>query len=295
MLTDDFLEYLKTERNYSSLTLRSYRDDLVMFKAYIDSLGEGIDWNTVDADIIRSWVVDLVDRCRVEPISVGRKLSALRSFYRYLILTGRCTVNPAAKVKSPKKPKMLPYFVKDDDMDRLIDGDTFENSFYGVRDRMIIMVFFSTGVRLSELLSMRLSDVDFYSRTIKVLGKRNKERVIPFHDELCHELERYIELRGETFPGIATDALFVSSRGLPISRSSVEKIVSDNLSKVTSIKKKSPHVLRHSFATSMLNHKADIVAIKDLLGHESLSTTEVYTHTSFEELKNVYKDAHPRS
>ena len=293
-LIDSFIEYLKSERNKSERTQVLYRTALEDFKAFYEGLNEGLGWESMTSDVVREWVVYLLDGKHQSNATVNLNLSALRTFYHYLKLVGVVTHNPMQRVVGPKKSKVLPVFVKEKDMDRLLDEAEFPDTYKGVLDRTIIQTFYLTGMRRAELLGLEDRDVDFVNRQIKVTGKRNKQRVIPFGDELEAALKEYLTKRNETFPEGA-GKLFVSSRGKALAPSVVTKIVKDNLSRVTSVKKRSPHVLRHSFATVMLNNKADLVSIQKLLGHANLHTTEVYTHVSFEELKDAYKNAHPRS
>jgi integrase/recombinase XerC len=293
MWIDSFLEYLKLERNYSAYTVRSYGDDLREFERYFKSVDEEIDFPTVDADIIRAWMVSLMDN-GYAATSVNRKLSALRSFYRYLLRTKRVEADPMRKVVGPKKKKPLPTFVREGDMDRLLDEMSLEKGFEACRDRMIIEMFYATGMRLSELIGLTDADVDFSAMQIKVTGKRNKQRLIPFGAALKEELLEYVKQRDEALPE-RTTAFFVRKNGKPMYANLVYCLVRRNLSRVVTLKKKSPHVLRHTFATTMLNHDAELGAVKELLGHASLQATEIYTHTTFEELKKVYKQAHPRA
>lgn len=290
---ESFLEYLKSERNYSARTVESYGNDLKEFAAFCEELNESITWQTVDADIVRAWIVDCLDRGKMKASTVNRKLSAVRTMYHYLTIVGTVDQNPARGITGPKRGKALPSFVKEGEMNDLLDGGHFPDDFPGRRDRLIILMFYNTGMRIAELLGLKDRDVDFSGRSIKVTGKRDKQRYIPFGEELAREMADYMTLRDHTFSE-RDDSFFLGNRGKAVSRSKVERVVKKYLTKVTSVSKRSPHVLRHTFATSMLNHEADLVAIKDLLGHASLRTTEVYTHTSFEELKSVYKDAHPR-
>lgn len=293
MLKESFLEYLKLEKNYSGKTVISYESDLREFDEYLKGVSEDLDLLAVDADLVRGWIVSLVDR-GFASTSVNRKLSSLRSFYRYLLKRGYMTVNPVAKVQGPKNKKTLPVFVKEADMDRLLDQTDFGPGFEGVRDRLIIEVFYLTGMRRSELVGLKDADVDFSACVIKVTGKRNKQRLIPFAEQLKDDLLSYLSVRTETCAG-ACEAFFVRKDGRRLTPEMVYLLVRRNLAKVVTLKKKSPHVLRHSFATSMLNHDAEIEAVKELLGHENLMATEIYTHTTFEELKKVYEQAHPRA
>ena len=293
MLIDSFLKYLRYERNYSECTITSYETDLLQFGEYLKETDEGNEFTTADADLIRGWVVSLMDKdCK--PSSVNRKLSSLRSFYRFLIRKGEMTVNPTMKVVGPKGRKPLPSFLREDEMSRLLDEIPFEEGFEGCRDRMILEMFYTTGIRLSELIGLNDADVDFSSKLIKVTGKRNKQRLIPFGKELEENLLIYIKVRDEALPE-RTKSLFVRKNGMSMYPVQVYRLVRRSLSKVVTLKKRSPHVLRHTFATAMLNDNARLSAVKELLGHESLATTGIYTHTTFEELKKVYEQAHPRA
>ena len=293
MLKESFLEYLELEKNYSDKTVVGYESDLREFEEYLKGVSEDLDLLAVDADLVRGWVVSLMDR-GFASTSVNRKLSSLRSFYRYLLKRGYVTVDPVAKVQGPKAKKPLPVFVKEADMDRLLDQTDFGSGFEGVRDCLIIEMFYLTGMRRSELVNLKDGDVDFSACVIKVTGKRNKQRLIPFAEQLKEDLLLYLSLRNEICAG-ACEAFFVRKDGRMLTPVAVYLLVKRNLAKVVTLKKKSPHVLRHSFATSMLNHDAEIEAVKELLGHENLMATEIYTHTTFEELKKVYEQAHPRA
>ena len=292
MMIEAFLDYLRFERNYSEHTVVAYETDLRQFGDFLKSVGEELDYTNVDADLIRSWVVTLMDSSK--STSVNRKLSSLRSFYRFLMKRGKTTVNPLAKIAGPKNSKPLPTFLRENDMDRLLDEISYGEGFEAVRDRMILETFYATGMRLSELVGLNDTDVDFSAMQMKVTGKRNKQRLIPFAGELAADLREYIIIRNETIPE-RSDAFFVLKNGKRMYPEKVYGIVRRNLAKVVSVKKKSPHVLRHTFATAMLNHEAELKSVKELLGHESLATTEIYTHTTFEELKKVYEQAHPRA
>ena len=292
-LTDSFLDYLQYERNYSEETIKSYREDLRQFEEFArEEIGDSAP-SEVKAELVREWIVSLMDRGYTST-SINRKLSSLRSFYKFLLRKGEVAVNPLQKITGPKNKKPLPAFLRESDMDRLLDEVDFGEGFKGCRDHMIIEMFYATGVRLSELIGLDNKDVDFSSSLIKVTGKRNKQRLIPFGEELKIAMTENVDVRNEAVP-VRTDAFFVRENGERLSRSIVENLVKRNLSKVVALKKRSPHVLRHTFATTMLNHDAELGAIKELLGHESLATTEVYTHTTFEELKKVYNLAHPRA
>lgn len=292
-LTDSFLDYLRYERNYSDETLKAYGEDIRQFQSYAEEESCVRSPQEVKAELVREWVVSLMDR-KYTSTSINRKLSSLRSYYKFLLKKGEVKVDPLRKVMGPKNKKPLPVFLKERDMDRLLDDVYFGDGFEGRRDRLIIGMFYATGMRLSELIGLDNGDVDFAASVIKVTGKRNKQRLIPFGDELRNEMQEYINVRNECVD-VKSDAFFVRKTGERLYRGIVDNIVKRNLAKVVTAKKRSPHVLRHTFATSMLNHEAELGAIKELLGHESLATTEIYTHTTFEELKKVYNQAHPRA
>jgi len=291
--TDSFLEYLEAERNYSSATIESYAKDLAEFQDFMEGQNPDASWTSVQSDDVREWVIYLLDEQRLAASSVNRKLSALRSYYKYLRRMGRVSVNPMEKVTAPKKRKPLPHFVRESEMDRLLELTKEDRSFMGIRDRLILMVFYETGIRRAELLGMTDASVDLAARQIKVTGKRNKQRIVPFGEELAREFEAYLNAR-EELQGVKDPMLFVNENGAAVTESQVSNLVKKYLSMVTTIEKKSPHVLRHSFATAMLNNHADLTSIQKLLGHESVATTEIYTHVSFEDLKSEYKNAHPR-
>ena len=293
MLKEAFLDYLRLERNYSERTIVSYGTDLREFEGYLEKTEAELDFTKVHADVVRNWISELMDEGRTAT-SVNRKLSSLRSFYRFLLRRKEITVNPMLKIVGLKKKKPLPSFVREKDMNRLLDGLSFDEGFEGCRDRTILEMFYTTGMRLSELIGLDDVDVDLSARLIKVTGKRNKQRLIPFGDELAEDLLIYIKVRNDAFPD-GVEAFFIRKNGKRMYPMQVYRIVKRNLSKVVTLKKKSPHVLRHTFATAMLNDNAELRAVQALLGHESLATTEVYTHATFEELKKVYEQAHPRA
>lgn len=294
MWIDSFLEYLRSDRGYSPLTVRKYGDSLVAFQKFFEGLDKTLTWSTVDASVVREWIVFMLDEegKDVSTVNYGG-LSPLRTFYKYLRRMGWADANPMEKVVAPKMPKKLPSFVREADMDHLLDEMKEDTSFEGIRDRLIVMMFYETGIRRAELLLLKDADVDLRAMQLKVTGKRNKQRIVPFGEELKGEVEQYLSARHELLETIP-ERLFVKKDGKPVSYAKVGEIVKKNLSLVTKQKKRTPHVLRHSFATAMLNNDADLGSIQKLLGHENLATTEIYTHLSFEELKNVYKNAHPR-
>ena len=293
LLTDSFLDYLRYERNYSDDTVKAYGEDIRQFQEFG---GEDVGLQSpseVVVDVVREWMIHLMN-LGYATTSVNRKLSSLRSYYKYLLRKGEVKVDPLRKITGPKNKKNLPVFVKESEMNRLLDDEDFGEGVEGCRDHLVIAMFYATGMRLSELIGLDDGDVDVAASVIKVTGKRNKQRLIPFGEELRVEMEAYVKQRDESVP-VRSDAFFVRKTGERLYPNIVRKIVTRNLSKVVTVKKRSPHVLRHTFATSMLNHEAELGAIKELLGHESLATTEIYTHTTFEELKKVYNQAHPRA
>ena len=293
MMINEFLNYLKFERNRSDLTIKNYGEDLRVFKEFYGNLEGCHSWKSVDSDIIRDWMESMMDKGN-NATSINRRLSALRSFYRFALARKLVDKDPVHGVTGPKKGRPLPQFLKENEMDRLLDADSWTESFEDVRDRMVIMTFYETGIRLSELIGLDDSMVDFSNRQLKVTGKRNKQRVIPFGEELLATLCDYMKCRDKEV-NLLSDALFVTAKGQRMTTSQVREAVKKNLSKVCTLKKRTPHVLRHTFATAMLNNKAGIESVKKLLGHESLSTTEIYTHTTFEQLKREYYSAHPRA
>lgn len=293
MLTNSFLDYLRYERNYSEKTVSAYGEDLLQLEEFARE--EAGDFNPVEVkpDLIREWIVSLMDKGYTST-SVNRKLSSLRSFYKYLLRQGRVEVDPLRKISGPKNKKTLPSFLKESEMNKLLDETDFGDGFKGCRDHLIIEMFYATGMRLSELIDLDDKDVDFSASLLKVTGKRNKQRLIPFGDELRDTMLAYVDVRNETVSE-RSGAFFIRENGERLYKNLVYNLVKRNLSKVVTLKKRSPHVLRHTFATTMLNNEAELGAVKELLGHSSLATTEIYTHTTFEELKKVYKQAHPRA
>lgn len=292
MIVDDFLAYLRAEKNYSLLTQQSYGEDLVAFEKFFQQLDSTLQWETIDADVVRDWMEEMMDKGNTAT-TINRRLSALRSFYRFALARHYVTKDPVHSITGPKKTKPLPQFVKESEMDRLLDERHWEHTYKDVRARTILMMFYVTGVRVSELVSLDDVMIDWVNSQLKVTGKRDKQRVIPFGQELGQALKSYIAFRDQEVER-QDDALFVTEKGCRMTTDKVRRLVNSYLTGVTTLKKRSPHVLRHSFATAMLNHDAGLESVKDLLGHQSLTTTEIYTHTTFEQLKKVYKTAHPR-
>jgi integrase/recombinase XerC len=289
---DSFIYYLKHERNYSQSTISAYANDLQQFEVYVVEKVGVFDPIQVDLDIVRGWIVLLLEY-KKSPVSVNRKLSSLKSFFKYLLKRGDITDNPLRLAVGPKASKPLPYFVKEKDLVQVLDGDGFERDFEGVRNRLVVEMLYDTGIRRSELIGLKRSDVDYGLSQIKVIGKRNKQRLIPFADGLKNMMLAYEEVRDCEIE-MKEDWFFVRKNGVQLSASIVYTVVKKALSAIPTLAKRSPHILRHSFATSMLNNGAELNAIKELLGHSSLLSTSIYTHTTFEKIKKMYH-AHPRA
>jgi integrase/recombinase XerC len=288
-----FLDYLKYEKRYSEHTVTAYKKDLDQFFSFGNELVGDFCVEGIDSDIVRRWVVSLMEG-GISPRSINRKISTLKSYFRFIIREGVIESNPMDLVISPKMAKKLPCFVKENEMDVLLDGDYFPDNFEGVRDKAIINLFYGTGMRLSELKEVKLQDLDFIKGVVKVYGKRNKERLIPFPHEIGFVLKGYLQVRDENFSDVGS-YMFLTGKGVKVYDKLIYRVVKKHLAKVTTSDQKSPHVLRHSYATHLLNNGADLNAIKELLGHANLAATQVYTHNTFEKLKEVYKQAHPRA
>jgi len=293
MMINQFLDYLRYERNASPQTVQTYEESLRAFESYLTFRDNGLSLDSVDTDLIRDWMESLMDKGN-SASTINKNLSALRSFYRFALKRELIKKDPAHAVTGPKKSKPLPQFLREGEMNRLLDGLEWDSSFNNVRARTILLLFYEAGLRRSELIGLDDKDIDFEAAQLKVTGKRNKQRIVPFGAELAETLKDYKAKRQEEF-GETSGALFLSDKGERISGAQVYQMVRKYLSMVTSLKKRSPHVLRHTFATAMLNNGAGLETIKSLLGHESVSTTEIYTHTTFEQLKRIYKEAHPRA
>jgi len=291
---ESFLQYLQIEKRYSPLTVRSYLNDLDQFDKYLNTRELPYSPESITSHDIRSWIVSLLENGYTS-VTVHRKVSCLRVFYRYLRKEGYTKADPLEKVVLPKMKKKLPVFVDEDSLDRLLDDYDFGQDFKGIRNRLIVEMLYLTGMRRAELTGLRDIDIDIESATVKVTGKRNKQRIIPLLKPFTEEIKEYIRIRNEAFPVTGTDWFFVSNKGNKLYDKYVYNIVRSYLTMVTTIDKRSPHVLRHTFATLMLNHGADLNSIKEFLGHANLSATQIYTHNSFEKLRRIYKQAHPRA
>lgn len=294
-MTERFLDYITFEKRYSPNTVTAYRTDLVQFFAFLQDSYDITDLSGIDYQMIRSWIVYLIDN-KVTPRSVNRKITTLKTYFRFLIKEGIIVENPMGRIIAPKTSKRLPAFVETDSMNRLFDDVNWEKGFEGERDKLIMELFYATGMRLSELINLKETDVDLEKRTLKVTGKRNKQRVIPFTGSLAGIISGYTKERASEFEGKTTEPyLFLTPRGEKLYPKLVYRLVHKYLDQVTTISKRSPHVIRHTFATHMLNNGADLNVIKEILGHTNLSATQVYTHNTVEKLKSIYKQAHPRA
>ncbi len=294
MMVKEFLDYLRCERNYSARTVKEYGDDLREFELFFKNLDTTLTWENVVSDVIRDWMESMMDKGNIAT-SVNRRLSAVRSFYRFALSRGIVSRDPAHGVKGPKKEKPLPQFVREAELDALLDENVWDmGCFADVRARTLILLIYETGVRISELLGIDDAAVDFSAGQLKVMGKGGKQRIIPFGRELSETLARYMEARDAAVVK-KSPALFLWNDGERETYWQARREVRSNLSRVCTLKKRSPHVLRHSFATAMLNNGAGLESVKKLLGHSKLTTTEIYTHTTFEQLKRVYESAHPRA
>jgi integrase/recombinase XerC len=291
---ESFLQYLQTERRYSPLTVRSYLNDLDQFDNHMRQMEQSGRPENVSSHDVRSWIVSMISG-GYSPSSIHRKISSLRVFYRYLRRNGIVVNDPFEKVVMPKAKKRIHYFVSEDSLDNLLDNYEFGDDFNGIRNRTIIEMLYLTGMRRAELTGLRNIDVDIAGGTVKVTGKRSKQRIIPLLKSFSLQLEKYIQARNEAFPGSSMEWFFVTNKGNKLYDKYVYNVVRRYLSMVTTIEKKSPHILRHTFATHMLNHGADLNSIKEFLGHANLSATQIYTHNSFEKLRKIYKQAHPRA
>ena len=289
MQQEKFINYLSSEKRFSVHTITSYSNDINQFFLFLsEEYKIESELSEVNFQIVRSWIASLLEQ-GVTPRSVNRKISTLKTYFKFLIREGVIQESPMLKVVAPKSKKRLPLFVEEDQIESLLNGVEFDDGFIGERDKLIIELFYVTGIRLSELINIKISDLNFDNNLVKVLGKRNKERLIPLSTRIVKELQFFIEKYK------IDNYLFTNLGGTKVYTKLVYRVVNKYIGKISSINKKSPHILRHTFATHMLNNGADINAIKELLGHANLSATQVYTHNTIEKLKSVYKQAHPRA
>jgi integrase/recombinase XerC len=292
MIIQSFLQYIRFEKRFSANTVLAYENDLKQFFEYQKKLYEVEDAATISPPMVRSWMVNLME-AGISTRSINRKITALKSFYKFMMKKGEVKTSPLLKVQAPKVSKRLPVYVEESKMKMLFNDVNFGDGFEPVRDKLILELLYATGMRRAELVGLTDDRVDVFQCQIKVLGKRNKERIIPFTNNLKELIGKYLSLRNEFAPHAAS--FFVTSKGKSMYPELVYRIVTHRIGGVTTLEKKSPHILRHTFATHMLNHGADINSVKELLGHANLSATQVYTHNTIEKLKEVYKQAHPRA
>lgn len=291
---NEFIKYLKFEKRYSSNTVIAYETDLLQFSEYLVLHFQNIDFDSLSTTIIRGWIVYLKDNGD-QPRTVNRKITSLRSFYKFLIRGGLIIKNPMIGIKLQKQNSTIPEFIEEAAIERLFDNIEFGDNLKGALDDCIIELFYGTGIRLSELVNFKIKDFDLLNNNIKVLGKRNKERIIPINNVLRIKLLAYKRFRDIQFQDVASDFFFILPSGKKIYEKFVYRRINYYLSLVTTKTKKSPHVLRHTFATHMLNNGADLNIIKEILGHANLAATQVYTHNTIDKLKSIYKQAHPKA
>ncbi|MBW7465800.1 integrase/recombinase XerC [Pontibacter aydingkolensis] len=289
-----FFKYLQYEKRYSPHTLTSYHTDLGQFAQYLEQVYQITDPTEADHTIIRSWILTLVQN-NIKPRSINRKIACLRSYFRFLLSQQCISINPMVRIKAPKAPKKLPAFVPEESFNHLLDSFEFEESFEGQRDRLILEFLYGTGIRLAELIGIEATDIDMRAKTVRVLGKGNKERIVPINDSLLSCIEVYLHHKKSEFGDNNSEKLLVTNKARPLYPKFVYRVVKKYISLITTSDHNSPHVLRHSFATHLLNKGADLNAIKDLLGHSSLAATQVYTHNSIEQLKSIFEKAHPKA
>ena len=294
MLVEKFIEYLKTEKNYSVNTLSAYKKDLMEFQVFINENYDKCVIENVDYKIIRSWIVLLVNK-NLSNRSINRKVSSLKSFYKFLVKTDTINSSPLIAHSPLKQSKKIQVPFSKDEIDALLDSDFFKSDYKGVLQKTIISFFYFTGVRRIELINLKTSDINMDSYTIRIMGKRNKERIIPMLPKLKESINEYLKIKSQEFNNEISDYLFISKSGIQLSEKYVYRTVNEYFKLVSPKVKKAPHVLRHSFATHLINEGADINSVKELLGHSSLSATQVYSHTSMERIKEVFKNSHPRA
>ena len=294
MFFKSFTDYLLLEKNYSKLTVVAYENDLESFKEFIKTEYDTNAIQNVNYPQIRNWIVSMVEK-NISNRSINRKVSALNTYYKFLLKTGDIQLNPLSKHRALRTSKKIQVPFSENEIAMVLDELHFENNFEGIRNRLIIELFYSTGIRRIELVQLKFTSVDFDNKTLKVLGKRNKERIVPLIKPVLETLTKYIKSRSELENILDDDNLFLTKKGVKIYETLVYRIINDYFSIASSKVKKSPHILRHSFATHLLNQGADLNAVKELLGHSSLAATQVYTHNSIAELKKVHINAHPRS
>jgi integrase/recombinase XerC len=291
---NEFINYLKVEKRYSVYTLRAYSDDTAQFIHYLETVKEVNNLFAITQNDVRDWVINQV-QIGNSPRTLRRKAASIKAFYAYFMRKGLVKNNPLESVILPKMKKKLPDFISETSIESLLDGNLFSEGFPGIRDRFVIELFYATGIRLSELVNLKLDDVDLSKGEIKVLGKRNKERIVPLTPNIINLYRLYLSARATSFSEEKTNKLIINDNGMPVYPRLIQRLVRKYICLGTTLEKKSPHLLRHTFATHMLNNGADLNAVKELLGHASLAATEIYTHNTYEKLRTIYKQAHPRA
>lgn len=292
-MIESFLKYIEFEKRYSKHTVISYKNDLEQFNIFLSNLDQQLNLQSVVYPHIRSWVITLVED-GISPSSVNRKMASLRSYYKFLMKSGALKKDPTVQLKALKTSKRLPQFAQESEMQRLFDLVDFGNDFTGKRDELMMELLYATGIRRSELIALKVDSINLGKSQIKVLGKRNKERIIPLNTEVAELIQKYLKMRDEAF-GNTNNFLLLTDKGEQLYDGFVYRKVKRYLGATTSLEKKSPHILRHTFATHLLNNGADLNAVKELLGHSSLAATQVYTHNSLDKLKKVFEQAHPKA
>ncbi len=293
-MIERFLRFLRYEKRYSNHTINSYQTDLVQLDTFLKDQFSTNNLENANHSLLRSWVVSLSEN-GLSAKSINRKIISIRSFYKFLLQSGHIKVNPSSKLRLLKTPKNIPYFVRQDEILTMLDHFEFEGDFAGLRDKLILELFYSTGMREAELINLEEIEVDFIGGNVKVLGKRNKERIIPLSSPLINAIKNYLVKKKESFGSNASQFLIVTNKGKKTYPMFIYRIVNKYLKSFTNVEKTSPHVLRHTFATHLLNKGADLNAVKDLLGHQSLASTQVYTHNTLDKIKKIFEQAHPKA
>ncbi len=292
-MINSFLKYIEFEKRYSIHTVVSYKNDLGQFSTFLSSIDSELTLNSVTYQHIRSWIISLVED-KIAPSSINRKMASIRSYYKFLLKSGVITKDPSVQLKALRTPKRLPQFAQEKEMQNLFELVEFGDDFEGIRDKLMLELLYATGMRRAELIGLKTTSINVNKRQIKVLGKRNKERIIPLTIEVTNLIQEYLRLRDEEMTE-GNDFLLLTDKGQPLYETFVYRKVKKYLGATTSLEKNSPHILRHTFATHLLNNGADLNAVKELLGHSSLAATQVYTHNSLDKLKKVFEKAHPKA
>jgi integrase/recombinase XerC len=291
---EEFINYLSIEKRYSGYTVRAYNDDITRFMLFLNTQKNQVDILFANQSDLREWVISMVEE-DYSPRTLKRKIASLSAFYNYYLRNNTIKVNPAEGLILPKISKLLPAFINESGIENLFENISFENNFFGIRDKFVLELFYATGIRLSEMVNLKINDIDISRGEMRVIGKRNKERIIPLTLNILRLVKDYIKERDMFFNMNTSEYLIVTDKGEQVYHRMIQRIVNKYLTLATTLEKKNPHLLRHTFATHMLNNGADLNAVKELLGHANLAATEIYTHNTYEKLKSVYKQAHPRA